>query len=63
VQGVEQKNAVTCPRCKEKMHRVYFGDEVVRWRCLGCDVVFSSLEWVIGKGELVRKWREKRGGE
>lgn len=41
------------------MHQVYFGDEITRWRCMKCDCMYSSVEWIASGGEIVKVgyWR------
>ena len=43
------------------MHQVFFGDEVTRWRCMQCDLIYSSVEWLAGDGEIVKMGHWRRG--
>lgn len=52
---------VKCPKCGGDMHQVFFGDEVTRWRCMQCDLIYSSVEWIVGDGEMVRMGYWRRG--
>jgi len=51
-----------CPRCGHPLHEIFRGDDVRRWRCMGCERIFSETEYRFNEGELVRVriWEKKR---
>jgi transposase-like protein len=45
---------INCPRCGKQAHEIYMGDTVKRWRCMGCETIFSAVEgWQVQDGDLV----------
>lgn len=50
-----------CPYCQTPVHEVFFGDNIKRWRCMGCQRILSELEYEIREEELVRKWYKRKG--
>lgn len=49
-----------CPYCQTPVHEVFFGDNIRRWRCMGCQRILSELEYEIREEELVRKWYKRK---
>jgi len=51
-----------CPACGRDMFRVYFGYEVMRWRCMDCDRLYQFHECRYRDGELTRVtiWRREK---
>lgn len=49
-----------CPYCQTPVHEVFFGDNIKRWRCMGCQRILSELEYEVREDELVRKWYKRK---
>jgi hypothetical protein len=49
-----------CPNCQTPLHEVFFGDEIRRWRCMGCFRIFSEIEYEVKEDELVKRWQPYR---
>lgn len=45
-----------CSRCGGELFEVFFGDDIRRWRCWGCDRIFAEPEWQVMGDELARVW-------
>lgn len=43
-----------CPVCGGEAFEVFFGDKIQRWRCMGCELVFTFQVYVYQNGELAR---------
>ena len=45
------------PNCGNPLHEIFFGDNLRRWRCMNCERIYSSKDWEIWRGELVKIWK------
>lgn len=51
---------IQCPKCDGRLHEIYYNDQVRRWRCLSCDVRYSSLDWTHREGEIIKAVKRRR---